>query len=188
MATETELKLRVASHDPVRERLMALGARSLGRVVETNVILDGREGPLRSRGCGLRVRSTVDDGGASAGATLTYKGPRAAGVLKVREELEVSVTNADTTLQILAKLGFAPILQYEKRRESWQLGSCRVELDEPPHLGLFVEIEGPDEAAILSCRNDLGLGAAEAVAQSYVAMLVAYCDERGIMSRTIGLG
>ncbi|MCH7632170.1 MAG: class IV adenylate cyclase, partial [Planctomycetes bacterium] len=106
----------------------------------------------------------------------------------VREGLEVSVTNADTTLQILAKLGFAPILRYEKRRESWQLESCRVELDEPPHLGLFVEIEGPDEAAILSCRNDLGLGAAEAVAQSYVAMLVAYCDERGIMSRTIGLG
>ena len=102
--------------------------------------------------------------------------------------MEVSVANADTALQILEQLGFAPVLRYEKRRESWMLGSCRIELDEPPHVGLFVEIEGPDEGAIRSCREDLGLVAAEAVSQSYVAMLVAYCDERGIANRAIGLG
>ena len=45
---------------------------------------------------------------------------------------------------------------------SWKLGGCTVELDELPHLGTFVEIEGPSEAAILKVRDQLQLDRAAA--------------------------
>jgi len=188
MATETEAKFRVGSHDGVRERLRALGAECLGVVVETNVILDRPDGSLRQAGCGLRVRSTRLADGSDGPATLTFKGPRRPGPLKSREELEVSVDDAPTAEQLLALCGYVTILWYQKRRESWIVGDCRVELDEPPHLGLFVEIEGPNEAAIASVQERLGLGGESHVRESYVRMLIEYCREHGIVERRLELG
>ncbi len=187
MPIETELKLHVASHDPVRKRLRALGATCIGSVLETNIILDRPDGALRRRGCGLRVRSTIDKTTGERGGTMTFKGPRAPGPLKRREELEIEVSDAGTAAGMLNRLGFVPILNYQKNRESWQLGPCRIELDEPPHLGLFVEIEGPNEAAIRETQRQLDLTEAQHEPRSYVAMLVAYCSEHGIANRELHL-
>ena len=88
---------------------------------------------------------------------------------------------------MLEELGFVPIFRYQKRRESWRLGECRVELDEPPRIGLFVEIEGPDEGAIHSVQAKLGLGGLKDVPTSYVGMLVAYCEANGIADRVLNL-
>jgi predicted adenylyl cyclase CyaB len=110
-----------------------------------------------------------------------------AGPFKSREELEVQVSDAETTARMLEQLGFVQILRYEKRRESWQLDPCRVELDEPPRIGLFVEIEGPDEDSIRQVQKKIGLGDAQHVKASYVAMLAAYCDEHDVHSRVLEL-
>lgn len=187
MSTETEVKLRVKTHDPVRKRLQQAGAEPLGCVVETNRIFDRPDGSLRGVGCGLRVRSTVAEDGGGREATLTFKGPVKPGEFKSREELETSVEDGETTTDILKGLGFEVILTYQKRRESWQFRDCRIELDEPPHVGLFIEIEGQSEDAIRSVRDELGLGSASLERASYVRMLVAYCKEKGITDRTLVL-
>ena len=187
MPIETELKLHVASHEPVRKRLSTLGATFIERVLERNLIFDRPDGSLRKRGCGLRVRSTVDKESGERRATMTFKGPRAPGPLKRRQELEVEVSDGDMAAAMLDRLGFAEILDYQKSRESWQLGPCRIELDEPPHLGLFLEIEGPDEAAIREAQRQLELTAAREEPNSYVALLIAYCNEHGIADRTLCL-
>ncbi len=187
MPREIEAKLRVTSHDDVRDRLTAAGAEFIERVMETNQILDRPDGSLRTRGCGLRVRSADSIDGGSSRATLTFKGPRGGGAFKSREELETEVGDAAVALELLKKLGFIVILSYQKRRESWRLGSCRIELDEPPRLGLFVEIEGPDDGAIQDAREALGLGAAELESASYVRMLIQVCNEEGVIDRTLTL-
>jgi len=187
MPQETEAKLRVESHEPIRERLRALRAAPLGRVLETNRILDRGDGSLSRKGRGLRLRSTVDDETGECRATLTLKGPVAPGPFKSREELEVQISDVDTAARMLEGLGFVPILTYQKRRESWLLGECRIELDEPPHIGLFVEIEGPSEQAIRAVQTALELGEAEHVRASYVRMLAEYCDQHGLADRVVGL-
>ncbi len=187
MAREIEAKLRVTSHDVVREQLSAAGAEFIERVVETNEIFDRPDGSLRARGCGLRVRSTDPIEGGRPRATLTFKGPRGGGAFKSREELEVEVDDADVALELLKKLGFIVILSFQKRRESWRWGSCRIELDEPPLVGFFVEIEGPDDEAIQDAREALGLGGAELENASYVRMLLQVCNEQGIIDRTLTL-
>ncbi len=187
MAMEIEAKFRVASHDGVRERLRGMNAECCGVVIETNVILDRPDGSLRHAGCGLRVRSTRAADGSVGVATLTFKGPRKPGPLKSREELEVTVGEGAMAERIMASCGFVTMLWYEKRRESWIVGDCHVELDEPPHLGLFVEIEGPGEAAIAKVQTALGLGGEAHVRESYVRMLIEYCRDHGIVERRLEL-
>ena len=184
---ETEAKFRVDSHGPVRERLRALGATFVSRVIETNYILDRPDGSLCRAARGLRVRTARDEAGSEKPATLTFKGPRRAGPLKSREELEVEISAADTTLTILNMLGFVEILTYEKLRESWSCGKCRVELDEPPHIGLFIEIEGPDVTAIRSLQSKLGLEGVRHTPLSYVGLLWEYCLEHDIADRVLRL-
>lgn len=185
MAIETELKLRVDSHDPIRDRLRTLGATFVGKVLETNCILDRLDGHLRRLGCGLRVRRVVDSDGRPGPATLTFKGPRRVGDLKSREEIETSVGDGDAITELLPRLGFHVVLCYEKRRETWRLGPCSVELDEPAALGLFVEIEGPDEPAVRAAQRDLQLAAAKPVNVSYVGMIAALCDAEKLPNRTV---
>ncbi|MCH8148946.1 MAG: class IV adenylate cyclase [Planctomycetes bacterium] len=188
MSWETELKMRVASHDPVREKLHELRAALVGKFLEINEIFDRPDGALRRRGVGLRIRSTrPHQVGGDDLTILTVKGPRLPGVVKSREEVEFPVPSAETASRALNLLGFVRVLRYQKRRESWRLGECRVELDEPPHIGLFVEIEGPDEGTIFAMRRTLGLDDAEPVAESYVHMLSAYCADHGITDRVVEL-
>ena len=180
MAMEIEAKFRVASHAPVRDRLGALGAEYLGRVLETNRIFGRSDGSLRARGCGLRVRSTELEDGAKPEATMTFKGPVASGFYKSRQELEVTVDDPEVAAEMLIAMGFERILCYQKRRESWTLDNCRIELDQLPRLGLFVEVEGPDDDAIRSVAAAIGLGDAPHVRESYVRMLMAHCDAHGM--------
>lgn len=174
MPVEVECKIRVKRHEPVRERMQAVGGRFLSRVFEVNRILDRDEGSLRTAGCGLRIRATIVLEGPAKPATVTFKGPREPGPYKRRQELEVAISDAERMGDLLAALGYHEVLLYEKNRESWQLGDCRVELDELPHLGRFVEIEGPDEAAVAAAAATLGFAEASLVPDSYVALVATW--------------
>lgn len=172
MPIELEIKLKVENHDPVRAALEEGGGRFVSSVVETNHILDNPSGGLRSRGEGLRVRVNRTLRGTHQLATLTYKGPRQASSMKRREEREMVIDDPDATQAILQSLGFLPVLNYEKQRESWALNDCRIELDSIERLGKFVEIEGPTEQAILAVRDQIQLTQAPAISKSYVRMVV----------------
>ncbi len=187
MPIETELKLRVESHEEVRRRLQEADASLIETGLETNRIYDRPDGSLRKRGCGLRLRSVLFADGKESRATLTFKGPRRAMAFKSREELEVGVDDADAMERLMEGIGFVQVLRYQKRRESWQLDECRVDLDEPARIGLFVEIEGPDERTIRRVQHKLKLDGQGDVAPTYVGMLVAFCKANGITSRTLDL-
>ncbi|MFH0980453.1 MAG: class IV adenylate cyclase [Planctomycetota bacterium] len=171
MPLELEAKFGVETHEPVRERLGVLGAQFLARVVETNTIHDRPDGRLRQSGCGLRVRGVEVLAGASHPATLTFKGPVQTGLFKKREELELPLADADAMRRLLEAIGFGEVLRFRKRRESWRLHDCRVELDELPRLGLFVEIEGHNEGVVQAAQVALGLTGAVHEPRGYVGML-----------------
>jgi len=185
MALEIEAKFQVDAHHPVQARLQAAGAVPLGRVIETNHIFDDAGGRLRKGGAALRVRALEPLDGGQADTTLTFKGPVLPGHLKRRTEIEVSVAQAPAMLELLAALGFVEVMVYRKRRESHRLGRCRVELDELPWLGLFVEIEGPDEQTIGRVQQDLGLADCAHLPESYVGLLAAHCARAGRDCRRI---
>lgn len=178
MPTEIEAKFRLTDPAALQQRLAQLGAQAAGSVLETDRIFDAADHRLRAAGCGLRVRTSrrLDAGRSAADPSpaLTFKGPRAAGALKIREELETLLGDATASAHILERLGFRPVVVYEKRRKTWRLGECTVTLDEMPALGWFVEIEGPDVAAVETRQTQLGLAQTALVRESYVELAAAH--------------
>lgn len=177
MGIEIEAKMAVDDHDAVREALGANGARQISRVLETNHILDTSDHSLETGGKGLRVRVNRNLADATEETVLTVKGPLKPGPLKSREENELIVGNAEEAELFLQALGYRPVFTFQKRRETWEMGDCKVELDELPGLGRFVEIEGPDESTVLAAREQLGLGARPAIKTSYVSLLIEYLKQ-----------
>jgi len=171
MSVETELKTRVESHEAVRAQLARARAVFVRCVLETNRLFDDDDGRLYRDGCGLRVRSVEALDGDGGAATITFKGPRQSGMYKVREELESAVGDPAAVCALLDRLGYRERIVFEKRRETWRLGDCTVELDTLPRLGCFVEIEGPDEAAVTDVASRIGLGDAGPIMDSYVSMV-----------------
>ena len=185
MPTELEAKLKIDSHDAVRRALTAAGAQPVTSVLEHNHILDKPDGSFRAQGRALRVRHCTARQGPAPAATLTYKGPTQAARFKSRTELQVEVADADTTLAILQSAGFVVVLLFEKRRETWRLDDCLVELDELPMLGHYVEIEGPTENAIRNAQRQLGLDHLDHIRPGYVTLLAQHCAAHHLTDRHI---
>jgi adenylate cyclase, class 2 len=170
MPIEIEAKMKCDDLEVVRVALRAAGAVFVGRRFEVNVFFDTASGELKNKDVGVRVRSMRDEAGDTR-IVMTYKGPKSAGPIKAREEIEFGVDDLDAASIFLARLGFAQTLRFEKRRESWTLHGCDVELDELPVLGTFVEIEGASEDQIMAVRQILGLGAVELTTRGYASMV-----------------
>jgi adenylate cyclase, class 2 len=185
MPIEIEAKIQVPDHAPVREKLRSMGAKKVGEYFETNTFFDTNDHTLRDADRGLRIRRNRDVGTKEEEFILTMKGPRLQGELKSREENEVTIDNAEQMATVLDRLGYRAVLSFEKRRERWLLGGCHVELDELPHLGTFVEIEGDGDASVMKVREQLGLSGEPLINEGYIALLMAFIEEQGLESRRI---
>ena len=179
MPVEIEAKMKIESAEAVLAALRERGAVELGSQIETDSFFDTDDRELLAADEGLRLRVAVDVKTNQSKALLTHKGPVGPGALKKRQEIETAVGNPETTGRVLEQLGYVQCLRYQKRRQSWKLDTCKVEIDEIPYLGRFVEIEGPSEEAVMRVREMLGLGGHTLIKSSYVAMLTAYLQERG---------
>jgi adenylate cyclase class 2 len=179
MKIEIECKIPVSTHDPVRAALRRCGATYVGRVLETNHFLDDADRSLQQGGSGLRVREVQTLDGSGGRATVTCKGPLRDAAFKQREEIETEIGDADAMLRLLARLGYRVYLVFAKRRESWSLPPCLVELDELPRMGDFVEVEGPGESEIRRVVDVLGLDASRSTTKGYASMVVEQFESVG---------
>ena len=206
MARETEIKLKIEDVKAFRGKLKKFGAvlvdPSLGRVHEENVIFDTPQGGLAKHGQLLRIRTETPEGRGStkkakqkARIVLTFKrpiaGPVAAeprgashGLHKVREEIEMEITDAANLTAIFEGLGMSGWFRYEKYRTTFRLPASKawargllIELDETP-IGTFAELEGP-AAAIDQAANELGHSKRDYVLKNYLALYVEECRRRG---------
>ncbi|HZZ41618.1 MAG TPA: class IV adenylate cyclase [Tepidisphaeraceae bacterium] len=180
MAVEIEAKMKVENLEPVREKLREVGGKRLKKVLEDNTFFDKDDRSLLASDEGLRLRKSRNDETGEILIMITHKGPRQRGMLKSRHEVEVPVGEWESAIELFEKLGFGVVLSFEKRRETWALDRCKVELDEVPYLGTFIEIEGPAEADVLRVRSLLGMGERGIVKASYAALLGDYVQERGL--------
>jgi adenylate cyclase, class 2 len=204
MGDETEIKLKIDDVRGFERALRRLGARPAakgsGRVREENLLFDTPDGGLAKQGQLLRIRAEEPDGkGKKAGkgrprVLLTFKRPleestnREAAALrrdyKVREELELEVSDGATLGRIFAGLGMRGWFRYEKFRTTYKLPSSKVwakdlliEFDETP-IGTFVELEGPVEA-IDRAAAELGFVKRDYIVKNYLLLYVEDCRRRG---------
>ncbi len=185
MAVEIEAKMKIDDAESVAARLRERGATALGNYAETNTFYDTEDRTLLAGDQGLRVRASTNVETGQTQCVLTHKGPCKHGPLKAREETEVMVGNADDAGRLLEQIGFKRYMRFQKRRQSWKLEDCSIELDEVPYLGHFVEIEGPNDAAVMRVRELLGLADRPLIKAGYIALLSGHMQERGQATRDI---
>ena len=107
--------------------------------------------------------------------TLHYKGPKIDGETKTREELGLDITDPDTLINILNKLGFNESAVVEKIRTVYRLDNVEIAIDNVVGIGNFVELEIQDEdlesakECIFSLLNKLGLR--KTIRSSYLELL-----------------
>jgi adenylate cyclase class 2 len=213
MARETEIKLRVEDAAALHKKLKRLGARPVSsgrsRAHEMNVIFDTPQGGLAKHGQLLRIRMETPEvrgkknkGRASRRVMLTFKRPAmsleaapsmegrvvAAGRHKVREEIEVEVSDAENLTKIFEGLGMRGWFRYEKYRTTFKLPAALgwaqgllIELDETP-IGTFMELEGPAEAIDRAAR-ELGYSPRDYVLKNYLALYAEECRRRNEQPR-----
>jgi len=169
MPTEIEAKIKVERLEPYVRRLERLQARSLGKVVQRDHFFDRPEGILKQADSALRLRQESHPGRTET--IMAFKGPcQAGGNYKRRTEIQFTVGDLRLARKLLEVLGYIQVFVFEKRRHSWQLDDCTVCLDELDELGTFIEIEGPDEAAIGRTAAKLELDPADHIPASYLRM------------------
>ena len=177
---EVEQKYIVAQGEHIVKRLMDMGATEIitERMIDTYLAHPCRD--LRRTDEAFRMRCVGNE------ARVTYKGPRLAGTVKIRPEIELRVEASETAqwLQMFEALGFRPLASITKARRSFQLPCAgrtfSVALDEVESLGDFVEIE-----LLVSNREDLphagsaikslgeSLGLNQIQPKSYLSMMLA---------------
>ena len=171
---ECELKFQLSgpeAHQELEARLEELGGRRENSYTEENRKFSG---PGKStRRTSLRLR--ILNGGPTG--ILTAKGPASFhGGIKVREETEVTVFDAQAATDLLQALGFQVAFSYGKKRTVWRLRGVAVTLD-TLDAGWYAEIEG-SESSLEPTARELGLDPGRAVKDSYSALAKKHLDSQ----------
>lgn len=161
---EIEVKLYLLHPDSLAKKLELEAARLVQpRVNEWNLRFDTLNNGLSSTGKVLRLRKDTR-------SRLTYKSEASLNDdVTDRQELEVEVSDFDTTRKILEVLGFTVFVMYEKFRTTWHWLDCEVTLDEMPY-GFFCEVEGHDTGKIRHVVEKLGLDWDQRILTSYLGL------------------
>jgi len=148
------------------------------RHFEDNFLLDYPGTPIRRQGCGLRLRLTP------LGDTFTWKGAvKPDPLLKIREEIEVSVDEGKELLTILERIGLRIIFRYQKFRQIYELpDGLTAVIDETP-MGWFTELEGPPQE-IERVSRELELKPENHVRYSYAGFFAMELERQGRKGET----
>lgn len=150
---EIEAKILKVNLDDLRTKLRRIGVKKVfGSQLLEEMVFDHEELQLENKGCLLRLRRFVNQ----KSGELTFKGQQEPdSQYKKREEYNVRVEFEEMKGLLLA-LGFRIIRYRQKKREEWQWGKVKIEIDQYPKIPAYLEIEGPSKKDIERVAQQLG--------------------------------
>ena len=98
---------------------------------------------------------------------------------KVRPEVQARLDDAPGAVDLLEAMDLMLTFTVQKRRASYRLADCLIELDDLPLIGCFVEIEVPAESDVAEMAARLGLPGPP-ITEHYVNLLAAACKKAGL--------
>jgi len=204
MPRETEIKLKIDDPRAFLRALKKVGAKVVSpRSHELNLIFDTPDGGLAKHGQLLRIRTETPAAQgknsprkSSSRSLLTFKSPPdqlAMGTAaatrdrrhKVREEIELVLSDPASLQKIFEGLGLKGWFRYEKYRTAYRFPArfkwaknLVIDLDETP-IGTFVELEGPGPAIDQAAR-ELGYHTGDYVLKNYLVLYLDECRRRNL--------
>lgn len=177
---EIEQKFVVADFVAIEQRLSEWHARRGAEHTEIDHYFNAPDRDFARTDEAFRLRRIGDAN------FLTYKGPKHAGPVKIRTELEIPLRDGDEAAaqiqQLLAHLGYRPVAIVRKHRRQYHLDrsdfALTVCLDEVERLGRFVEVEivaddeRKDAARTVLADTAVALGLTNLERRSYLNLLL----------------
>jgi len=170
MLVEAEVKVRILEEDPILTRLSKLQEK--GTYEEEDTYFDDPLGILRKMGGTLKLRRRGNE------YSIIFKGGDKGGEYKIKEEVEVRISDVNAMERILIKLGFKPRLKIHKVRTEYLLPKGKVFMDRIRGLGTFVEVEAlgrsreEAECRLKELVKELKLNHKNLIKESYPRMLL----------------
>ncbi|MGD9636976.1 MAG: class IV adenylate cyclase [Pirellulales bacterium] len=178
MQFEVEQKHRVEDAATLEVRLAELGATWGEPLQQADEYFAHPARDFAATDEALRIRTVGDR------SFVTYKGPKLDATTKTRRELELPLAASHAEFaELLAALGFRPVMTVHKTRHPFELTHAGQTVhgawDEIDGLGTFVELElaahdatlAAAKQCIASLAAQLGLGPTER--RSYLELLLA---------------
>jgi adenylate cyclase class IV len=181
---ELEVKARVDDPAALERAILAAGATLEFRGAMTDHRLD-RDDMFAARGEMVRLRVYVPDGGSAYGV-LGWKGPSTTrGAYRHRPELELTVQDSVTALELLVRIGLVETVRIDRRVAVYRLGGATLRLEWYPEMDVLIEIEG-DPGSIEHAAAVTGLAREQFLAASLPSFVDAYERRTGRRARIAG--
>jgi len=178
MNFEVEQKHRVENSEALLGRLALRGATLGPPIAQADEYFNHPSRDFAQTDEALRIRTVGD------ASLVTYKGPKLDAATKTRRELELPLAASHAQFaELLAALGFQPVMTVRKSRRPFELvqrgQTVHGAWDEVDSVGTFVELElTADETSlneakhvIAALADELQLGPSER--RSYLELLLA---------------
>lgn len=176
--SELEVKFYISKRKELEMKLGRLGQVIAPRVLEVNLRFDTPDRSLTAAGKVLRLRRDTK-------SRVTYKGEgKLEGGANLRQELEFTVSDFNTTRAVFEALGYQIYTIYEKYRTTYEMDNVEVVVDELP-TGDFLEIEGPDSESIKLAAQQLGLNWDAGIMASYTVLFERLKGRLGLSFRDL---
>jgi len=175
---EIEQKYADADFADLERRLAAWGAAAFTDLDEEDQYLNAPDRDFRITGEAFRLRRI------GSSNRITYKGPRLAGEVKMRPEMELSLPDGDAAyadfLRLFVQLGYRPVAVVRKHRRACRLRrdghDLEICLDDVDGVGRFAEVEvlaeegGADAAREVLLKTAAELGLSKVEKRAYLTM------------------
>ena len=152
MQAEIEVKFTDVAIDDVRNRLKAAGAHLEQPLRDMRRALI-EEDHHSAQNMFIRIR---DEGNK---VTLCLKKKTKSleeSTINSTYEIETTVGDFDTTIELFKVAGWHYMTYQESRRETWKLDDVEVVIDEWPWINPYIEIEGATEETVRAAAKKLG--------------------------------
>ena len=154
---EIEVRFLEIDKEALIQKLKNLGAIDLEEDLLTETIFYDKQGEwLKDKQKFIRIRSN------KSGSLLTYKHHFQRSSTGTKE-IELNISDPLKATDFLSELGYPPFRQQEKKRHSFLLNNCVVDIDTWPKIPTYLEIEGQSEEALKQTATMMGLDWSDAV-------------------------
>jgi adenylate cyclase, class 2 len=173
---EIEMKFPMPDYgeEKLIRKLENLGAVNKGKYFENNILFDTTNNKLEEKDQLLRLREYK--GKYIITFKNKHKGDRTK--FKIREEIEIEVSDFAPTIEIFKRIGYNIKLIYQKYRRTMVLDNAEVTIDNLP-FGDYIEIEG-NKDDINKLSDELKLSITDISNKSYVGLYWSICLQNNI--------
>lgn len=159
MKSEIEVKFLDVDIEDIRSRLRSAGAELEHPMRLMRRVLIEEPHHVKEHSY-IRIRDEGDK------TTLTFKRrtyPDGKSTILSTKEIETTIGDFDTAVEIFSEAGWKYTTYQESRRETWLLDDAEVVIDEWPWINPYIEIEADSEEIVQTVARKLGFDWKDAV-------------------------